>query len=368
MKIQKIVLNIILSITNTFVSIKPIQKNRIIFVSLESNELESDLKMIYDHLKKYRDYELVAITTKYDKKSLKNNFLYLLNCIKQLRYINTSRLVIISDNNYVISTKLRKEVKVLQVWHASGAIKKFGNVTKREYKIKNYDYIVANSEYWRMPYSEAFSVNKTQIKILGMPRLDHLYDETYKTKTREILLEKYPICKEKKVILYAPTFRGNIYQGFQAIDFPTTQLLDALGDNYILLYKFHPLLKETTLKDHRAINVYEEEIHDLFTISDMLISDFSSIIFDFATFQKPMYFYVPDLDEYLGNLGTFIDYKNEMPGDICKNATELIQAIQDNKKYDIASFCKKYFFYSDGNNIARITLFIDDIMEDNGFY
>lgn len=364
MGIKKTIIYIILKIVNIFVSRCSLKQNQIAFISLESNQLESDLKLIYDELKDKQQYTLKTVLINYNKKSLINNFLYMLNCIKQIYVINTSKVVLITDNNYVISNFKRPGVKVIQVWHAAGAIKKFGNAIKREYPIKNYDYVIANSDYWNEPYQEAFNVSSQSIITTGMPRIDHLVDANYLSQTKNKLYAKYPILKDKKIILYAPTFRGNIYQGFRAVNFDAPAILDALGDEYIMLYKFHPLLLNATLPaDSRIINMNHEDTHDLFTISDILISDFSSIIFDYSLLNKPMCFFVPDLDEYLESLGCFVDYRKVMPGAICSNEKEVVAALQSDLKYDIKKFSELFFKYHDGNNTKRIAAFIAELMD-----
>lgn len=359
MGLKKLVINIILRFVNIFVSRLTIKDNQIAFVSLESNRLESDLKLIYEELAKEKQFLLKTVLINYNKKSLLNNFLYMLNCIKQIYIINTSKVVLITDNNYVISNFKRSGVKVIQVWHATGAIKKFGNAIKREYPIKNYDYVIANSDYWKKPYQEAFNIEQNNIIVTGMPRVDHLVDQNYLNNTKTNLLKKYPILKGKKVILYAPTFRGNIYQGFKSIDFDAKKILDQLGDEYVIICKYHPLLLNAVLNDDsRIINLNHENTHDLFTVSDMLISDFSSIIFDYAFLNKPMYFFVPDLQEYLDTLGRFVDYRKIMPGAICDNEEQLVKAILKNKTYDLEFFLQTFFKYQDGNNTKRVVDFI----------
>lgn len=221
---MKIIVNIILRVVNVFVGFFSIKNNQVAFVSLEANKLESDLKLIYDKLSQDHSFVLKTVLINYNKKNLINNFLYLLNCIKQIYVINTSKIVLITDNNYVISNFKREGVKVIQIWHATGAIKKFGNAIKREYPIKNYDYVIANSVYWKVPYQEAFNVNKENVVVTGMPRVDHLVDQNYIEKTKLKLLNKYPLLKNKRVILYAPTFRGNIYQGMKSVDFDAKKL------------------------------------------------------------------------------------------------------------------------------------------------
>lgn len=362
-RLEKSVLNIILGFINIFVKLIKIKDNQIAFVSLESRHLESDMLMIYDRLKDDPQLNIKKVLIGYDKNNLIQDFLYMLNCIKQVYIINTSKIVIIRDNNYVVSAFKRKGVHVIQVWHACGAIKKFGNVIPREYRIQNYDYIIANSDFWKKPYSEAFGVAKENVITTGMPRIDHLCQQDYLSATKEKMLHKYPMLKDKKIILYAPTFRGNIYKGFETVPFDALKIIEALGEDYYLLYKFHPLLKKAKLDKHeRIIDMNQEDTHELFTMSDALISDFSSIIFDYSLLNKPMYFFVPDLEDYLKDLGCFVDYQM-MPGAICKNETDLVQAIVENKKYDIKKFKNQFFQYQDGHNIDRVVDLIYSILK-----
>ena len=337
MGIKKLILNIVLSICNVFIRLRPIQKNKIAFISLESKKLESDLKLIYDGLDTNK-YHLVTVLTNFKKNSLWMNFLYFLNTIKQIFVINTSTLVIINDNNYVVSKFKRKGVKILQVWHAAGAIKKFGNAIPREYPISNYDFVICNGKYWIKPYSQAFGVKEEQVKAIGMPRLDHLCNKNFIEKSRTKLYRQFPELKGKKVILYAPTFRGDIYQGMRKVNINVNFIITQLGEEYAFLFKLHPLLKtEIISKDRRVYNMNQQDLHELFSITDILISDFSSIIFDFSLLNKPIYYFVPDLDQYLDERGCFVDYRQLMKGCIAENEQQLVELIRKrvpgNEKY-----------------------------------
>lgn len=363
MQLKKRILDILLFFVNRIVTLFPIKENQIAFISLESKTLESDLLLLYQELQKQSQYQIKTVLTKFDKNNLWTNFVYMLNTFKQVYYVNRSKVVIINNNNYVVSRYKRQGVQVIQVWHATGAIKKFGNAIKREYKIANYDYVVANSAYWIEPYSEAFGVTNKNIEVIGMPRVDHLVDRQYIYSTREQLLLKYPLLQGKKVILYAPTFRGNIYQGFQSIDFDGKKLIDALGDDYVIIYKYHPLLKGVKInEDVHHINMSHEDIHDLFTISDCLISDYSSIIFDFSLLNKPMVFYVPDLQSYNDTIGCFVDYTT-MPGAKCQTMEEVIEGIKLGDTSKVNAFKDMFFTYQDGKNTSRVVHLIKQCME-----
>ena len=363
MGLQKLILNIILGFLNIFVKRFKIKENQVAFVSLESKYLDSDMKLIYDVLKQDQQLNLKKVVIEYDQQGIKQNFLYMLNCIQQLFVINTSKVVIIRDNNYVVSTFKREGVNVIQVWHACGAIKKFGNALARKYPIKNYDYVIANSSYWKKPYSEAFSVKEENVVVTGMPRVDCLFDDNYLKVSKNKLLAKYPMLKNKKIILYAPTFRGNIYQGFSMLPFDGEKLINSFDENTYLIYKLHPLLKNVCLPQHpRIIDMFNEDTHELFALSDMLISDFSSIVFDYSILNKPMYFYVPDLNDYLKDVGCYVN-ADLFPGKICKTIDELIQGIQKKEVGDLEAFKNMFFEYQDGKNTKRVVDLIYDILK-----
>ncbi len=362
MGIKKFILHFILSLEMIFISFLKIKKNRITFLSLESDKLEHDFKLIYDGLN-HNDYDIQLCLIHYNK-NLLGQFMYFINCMKQLYLINTSALVLINDNNYVISHFKRKEVKVLQIWHACGALKKFGNAILREYPIANYDYVISTSSYWKEPYSEAFSLSQDHVLPIGMPRCDQLFNNDYIKKQRESLFQQFPSIKNKKIILYAPTFRGDIYKGFETIPFDSTSLLNQLGEDYVLLYKYHPLLGNIQLDSHpRIYNMNNIDTHALFTITDYLISDYSSIVFDYSILEKPLLFYVPDLKEYETSRGCFVDIQS-LQCPVCLTIDEIVKHISDNMDNKGSLYMKDLFFdYKDSYSTKRVCQFINDLLK-----
>ncbi|MEG0592555.1 MAG: CDP-glycerol glycerophosphotransferase family protein [Coprobacillus sp.] len=356
MGIQKIILNIILTIESFFISFFSIKKKRITFISLESDVLTSDFKLIHDMLDKDK-YDIRLCLIHYQK-NLLGQFYYFINCMKQLYLINTSHLVLLHDNNYVVSHFKRKGVTVLQVWHACGAVKKFGNVIDRTYLVANYDYVLSTSSYWCHPFSEAFSVKKENVLPLGMPRTDELYQEEFLKNSKDYLLKKYPELMDKKVVLYAPTFRGNIYKGFSAIDFNADKLLDMLGDDYVVIYKFHPLMGDYNLvQSSRVMNMNCEDTHVLFSVCDYLISDYSSIVFDYMILDKPLIFFVPDLQEYTNDLGVFVDL-NSLGCPICMDENEIKNSILNYDITNMKALENIFFENQDGQSTKRIVEWI----------
>ena len=134
MGLQKLILNIILGFLNIFVKRFKIKENQVAFVSLESKYLDSDMKLIYDVLKQDKQLNLKKVVIEYDQQGIKQNFLYMLNCIQQLFIINTSKVVIIRDNNYVVSTFKREEglYRIVRGEDGSSVFKKIGRASCRE--------------------------------------------------------------------------------------------------------------------------------------------------------------------------------------------------------------------------------------------
>ena len=363
MKLEQWILKIVLGILNVLTGWMKPQPNRITFISMTMDHLSGDLALIDQALKKEAKfqihYDLMQI-----KKTLWGDFLYFLDLCRQLIEIKKSQLVILNDNNYVVSHYKPRGTKVLQVWHACGAIKKFGNQIERSYEIKGYDAILCSSKYWQAIYAEAFEVSCGQVHVTGMPRIDELMDFQNQEKQKEEFLRKNPICRHKKSILYAPTFRGNIIKCFQVASFDIPKVLDALGDDYVILYKFHPLLPPVSIDHPRAVDCQKEDLYTLMTLSDVLISDYSSVILDYSLLEKPMIAYIDDLEEYEDSIGLNIDYRNEFPGAICTQESDLVQALQNLEKDPrLDAFRQKYMAYADTHNTQRVVSLIHELMK-----
>lgn len=360
MHLQQFILNIFLGIEFFFVRHFKIHKQRITFISLEADVLENDFQMI-DALLDHNQYEIKTCLL-FFKKNLWGQFKYFLNCLKQCYLINTSKVVLINDNNYVVTKFKRPEVKVIQVWHACGAIKKFGMDTKRKYPIKNYDYILSTSHFWKGPYKQAFNVDENQVLNLGMPRLGVLFDEGKMSAYKQYLYLKYPQLKGKRVILYAPTFRGNIYEGFKAIDLDLVSILNQL-ENTVCICKFHPQLGNHTMQqDERILYLNDENLYALFSISDVLISDYSSIIFDYMLLNRPLLLYVPDYDYYKEKRGYYVDPKDlYMP--LCFNVSDVLHYLKTPYPIPYQKLKETYFDYIDGHHTKRVVEFIETLMK-----
>ncbi len=363
MGIKKLVLNIVLGFFSLFLRFTKQKPHQVTFISLTSDKLNGDFKEIYDELMQYDNIEIKLNLIKF-KQNLWGDFLYFLNCIKQLFLINTSKVVIINDNNYIVSHFKKKDVKVIQIWHACGAVKKFGNEISRQYKIANYDYVLATSKAWQYIYARSFGVHPDDVLPLGLPRTDGLFNQEHVNQMKTEMLEKYPHLKDKYIVLYAPTFRGNIIKGLKYEEINLVNVISSLPSDYVLLYKMHPLLGDLDMGHHdRLLNMNQESLNALLCVSDCLISDYSSIVFDYSILNKKMVFYLSDLEDYQSTIGLNV-LPEDLPGAVCSKEEALIDELmkQDYDQVRIQNFKDKYFYYQDGKNAKRIAAFIHELI------
>ena len=200
----------------------------------------------------------------------------------------------------------------------------------------------------------------------GYPRNDILYNID-ENKVKEIK-EKLKLPLDKKVILYAPTWRDDDAYDVGKVKFKLRLELDKLeksiSDDYIVLVRNHYLITDSDVDDYGcfAIDVSKyDDIAELYLISDVLITDYSSVFFDFANLKRPMLFYMYDLEKYEQTLrGFYIDISSEVPGPILKTTEEVIDALKhiDDIKVEYSDkyeeFCNKFCNLEDGNSSKRI--------------
>ncbi|MCJ8007969.1 CDP-glycerol glycerophosphotransferase family protein [Lederbergia wuyishanensis] len=353
----------------------PINEKKVTFASYRSTGLEGNLLFLYKAMKsEYKGYHYKFLIKKFNGSTLgKAN--YFIHMLKASYALATSRYFIIDDYYFPIYVvKPRNGTEVIQLWHAAGAFKKFGLSTmnksfgpKSEYlnhvKIhSNYSRVYVSSSSVKSYYAEAFGMPKESIYPLGLPRTDFFFNHLEKEKAFNKFHQEFPELKNKKVILYAPTFRGSSHRQTEfncPIDL--TLLRKIIGDNFVLLINLHPYMKKNSKYDEKekqfAYYIDNElNIEELLAISDILITDYSSVIFDYSLLLKPIAFFATDLDEYIKERDFYFDYKSFIPGPLFTDTESLSNwIIQSN--YDLGSienFRNLFFDYVDGNASKRI--------------
>lgn len=349
---KKIILNlVVIALKIIYTPIKLFKvKNKIVYISRQSNRETLDFKLIREQVEKlYPNYKNVILTRKLED-GIKEKIKYVFHMLVQMYHISTSEFVILDSYCIVASVlKHKKETKIIQIWHALSAIKKFGyqsigteagsdRLTAEIMCMhKNYDYVLAPSEITAKYYREAFNVKEEQIKYLGMPRIDYILKED--KKVNENIYKKYPILKEKINILYVPTFRKN-----ESIK--VEELVNRIDTNkYNLIIKLHPLDTKTPKIEKNGV-IYDNEFsgYDLLKITDKVITDYSSLAMEISLLDIPVYFYTYDIEEYKINPGLNFDFEKEEIGRYqATEVDELLKKIED--EYDkeiLKQFKNKY--------------------------
>lgn len=345
-----------LNVVYFFIKFLP-TRNKIVFISRQKEVPSIDFELLEEAIKRENSNLEIVMLCKVLEKSIKSRILYIFHMFKQMYHLATSKIVVL--DSYCISVsvlKHKKDLCVIQMWHAMGSYKKFaysildkkeGSSKKLAYLMrmhKNYDFVFASSKKASINFAEAFNVELDKVKIMPLPRVDLLLDKDNVNNTKEKICSKYPSLKKKKNILYAPTFRkkynskNDIYNLINEIDF----------DNYNLIIKLHPLSK-IKIEDSRVI------VDDSFTtlemgfISDYIITDYSAVVFELSLLKKPLYFYAYDLDSYIKNRDFYLDYRKEMPGLISKDPKKIVNDIE----YDVFDLTKLNKFNKDYVNIPK---------------
>lgn len=288
-----------------------------------------------------------------------------------IRTVYTSKIVVTDDYFYLFRKFGKKPgQKIVQLWHAAGAFKRFGQdgtelfptVDQRYHRA--YDLVATSSEDICDVYAKAFGVSEDRVKALGVPRTDLLMDKNYRDDLVEKFFDKYPNFKDKKILLYAPTFRNSKGQNKNifnpVIDFD--DLHEILGDDQILIVSLHPVMKNRIpeKKYDNIIQVEEFNTNDLMLIADVLITDYSSVIFEYSLLKKPMVFYCYDYEDY--NRDFYLDYEKDLPGDLCRTYEDLRSYIKS-KNYTtderLLNFQRRYMSACDGKSSKRIADIID---------
>lgn len=298
----------------------------------------------------------------------------ILSLIRGMYHLATSKYVFIDNYHVVLAAcSFKKDVKCTQLWHANGAVKYFGyrdktivNRPDSAYKrfkevYSRFHHIVVSSDEMAYIFGEAFSAENSRMIKTGVPRTDFFYDKQAMESARYNLRASLPQINEKKVLLYAPTFRNHQFD-VQNVHLDIDLMKRHLGRDCHLLLKLHPAVELTGFKNNEFVTNVSSgyDINALLTIADVLITDYSSIPFEFSILNKPMIFYAYDLDRYEAARGIWFNYESYMPGPLAYNTADIINAVQENN-FDlekIASFNNQWNKYADGRSTTRLVNYI----------
>ncbi|MCY7893904.1 CDP-glycerol glycerophosphotransferase family protein [Bacillus vallismortis] len=286
-----------------------------------------------------------------------------------------SSKAVIVDNYFVLTTVLasRPEIECIQVWHANGAFKRFGlkdvntqnrsraDVSRFRKVYASFDRIVVGSEHMAGIFKEFFDIKGDPFLRFGVPLTDAYYEAR---ENRIDLKNKYLLPADQKIMLYAPTFRDHQFESF-SLPFSEKQLEHDLKGEYVLAVKLHPVMKHSAeLPEDSAWikDVSDLPLADLLKMGDLLISDYSSVPFEFALLDKPILFYAYDMEAYNRTRGLIRNYKEVIPGVPCRDSKMLLDQLKDMDKLqsEVERFSREWNRYSIGNASKQLLSYINE--------
>ncbi|MCD8015644.1 MAG: CDP-glycerol glycerophosphotransferase family protein [Lachnospiraceae bacterium] len=230
----------------------------------------------------------------------------------------------------VSSCRKRPETKVIQLWHSCGLTKKIAYDTEEDIPkgyhgnmFDNYTYLTMSAEVCVPVHEWALRLSREHIFATGISRTDYYFDEAWNARCRAQFQTEHPEAAGKKVALWAPTFRGNaampVLEGLDVIQ----KIANESKDEWYFVIKAHPHIDR-----HGQVSNSSIPTEELFPVADVLITDYSSVLFDYLLYRRPVILYAPDLTEYEQARGFYIDYRS-IPFPLAQTEEELRETLQD---------------------------------------
>ena len=352
---------------------EPVQENKVLFLEMRFTKLSNSFELIYKALEESGEYDLKCSYVQF-------NFIrgraFTQRVNEMLKELATAKYVFVDDASLILSSiPLRKETVAINLWHACGAFKKFGRSTAELKfgssaatldKYPNYGnltHVTVSSPEVIWAYEEAMHLPKGIVKATGVSRTDQFYDKEFVESRKQKLYEIMPEAKDKKVILYAPTFRGHVATASSPDRIDFERFCRELGNEYVIVCKHHPFVKNPPIipeeLQHFARDLTKSlSIEDLLCCADICISDYSSLVFEYSLFEKPMIFYAYDYDNYCDWRGFYYDYSEFTPGPVVQTEDELLNSIKNiDTQFDkqkVIDFKEKFMGSCDGHATERI--------------
>ncbi|MBO5064646.1 MAG: CDP-glycerol glycerophosphotransferase family protein [Clostridia bacterium] len=338
-------------------------QNKILWLSRQSDNKSSDMIMLERAISDLSPETKQVFRLKRLKDESALSVSYIFSIFGDMWELASAKIVLIDTYSIPVSCLNHKEcLKVVQLWHALGAVKKFGlqsagkaqgrdlGVSKAMHMHENYDFVIAPSVATGEIYCKAFGCKRENVRILSLPRVDLLLDGASRRNDFE---RENPDSKGKRIVAYIPTFRDNdeVY---------AEKLYKAFENNvgFKLIVSAHPLSKTTEIGAYKFNGDFSSI--DLMKLADVIVTDYSACAIEGSLLGKPLFFYVPDYDIYKDEKGLNIELKEEMPGLAFEYENELISAIEsDNYDFNtLYRFSEKYVENKKTNNTERMAEFI----------
>lgn len=321
--------------------------NRVLIMSETKDYLWGNLKFIDERIKERGLDKEFKIDYSFRKASgnnqgIKDIFKWFALIIK----ISRQGYIFVDDYVQIFGFfKLGKKTKLIQVWHAGEGFKsvgysrfgKDGSPFPEGSCHKQYTHVITGSEHLVDVFREVFGIEKEAFYPVGMPRLDNFLDIHQIDKYKKYIYEMYPELKNRKVILFAPTYRG-IEQKVAYYDYDKLDLKQIYefcrSNGYMFVIKMHPFIKEKMqIPESYAEYIMDlssyPNINELYYVTDLLITDYSSNYFEYVLLKRPVVFYTYDRELYELTRGVHRSIKESAPGKVCDTFVELMRTLED---------------------------------------
>lgn len=327
-------------------------ENKIAFISRQSETPSTDFRYLINEIKtNYPQYKVVVLCRMIPS-SFGGKLRYVGEMFRQMKAMATSKVVIL-DGYCILASMLKhkKDLQIIQIWHALGAFKKFGrsvldkeggksSKTAKAFKMhKNYSLIAASGDKCVPHFSEAFGQPESKFIPIGIPRMDYLTDPSENERMRGNILRRYPqLDNGRKNILYVPTFRDT-ENDKNALKTATEELVNRVNyTDYNLIVKHHVVdtNKEQIYTDSRMNKAEGEHFTgmDFMCVADYVVTDYSSVIYEALLKDLPLYIYCFDSDKYIDERGFYIDFWSDIPALYSKNAKGICDFIASDMRAD----------------------------------
>lgn len=340
---------------------KPVRKSALIIEERYGKKLSVDFARLAEALIR-ENYKVTVFSLGKNKDGRVRGLLRNFAMVKRMA---GAEFILLAESDVAISyLEIRAETKVIQLWHGCGAYKKFGyslHPKLRPGYYDNYDLVTVSSPEVIPCYAEAFRLPKERIAAIGISRTDVFFDREFIQEARR-KTDRFLGENNKKVILYAPTFRGAVDNATQQRIFDIPALYERLAGEYIILYKAHPAISAGVSVAERYLEFFrvitdEFSISELICRCDICITDYSSLFFEFALFDRPVVFYAYDEQQYITERGLYFGFRDFVPGPVCQTEEELIDILCHIEEFDydnLRNFREKYMKSCDGHATERI--------------
>ena len=355
---------------------EPVDPKRVLFLSDIRAEMGGNYLPLYKPLLE-RGYEVIL-----DFKESKDTARSEEEDLATMRNLATAKYILLEDFHVdTANIELREGQELCQLWHAAGAYKKFAwsraagseNINIHP-GYKKYTKAIVSAEAIRHNYAEAFHIDISKVDACGIPRTDVFFEKGRAEAVKNRMYEAYPQIRGKKVVLIAPTYRGLTLKkatyGFEGVN--PERLREILGDSYFFIYKWHPAV-QTRISQGELLPFgdsvpgeywldlsAERDINDLMMFADILVTDYSSVVFEYALTKKPIVYYWPDVNEYILGRGTYYDMNEYVYGEVAYDIEELATALARAKvdEAKLATFMDKFMSACDGHSTEKTITFI----------